>query len=163
MNCPFESSSASNQSAGNATADRTTSSTNDVELTPASPPAAPTGDTAANGTTGDTATTDEVDLFGKCNLSSLPKPVMTLLNVIGWSVWVLLPFVGTLLIVIWISEKDAIRTRDDELYKNALAVFVVALLNLMVFYQKFIDSVCKQCCESKKKDVPDKKEEPAEV
>lgn len=161
MNCKSsessESSPSSNQNIENGSQARTTSSpTNDVELTPTSPA------TAAPTANGDTATTDDdVELFGKCNLSSLPKPVMTILNVVGWSVWVLLPFVGTLLIVIWISEKDAIRTRDDELYKSALTVFVVALLNLMVFYQKFFDSVCEHCCGSKKKGKNE--EEAAEV
>lgn len=151
-----ESSPSSNQNIENGSQARTTSSpTNDVELTPTSPA------TAAPTANGDTATTDDEELFGKCNLSSFPKPVLTLLNVVGWSVWVLLPFVGTLLIVIWISGKDAIRTKDDELYKSALTVFVVALLNLMVFYQKFFDSVWERCCGSKKKEKNE--EEAAEV
>ncbi|KAG4065129.1 hypothetical protein HA402_007526 [Bradysia odoriphaga] len=138
-----------NQNAGNTTENRTTSPTNDVELTPP----------ATNAAT-EPATTDDddADLFAKCNLKNMPKPLMTLLNVIGWSVWVLLPFVGTLLIVIWIGENEAIRTRDDDLYRSALTVFVVALLNLMVFYQKFIDSVFQRCCGTKKKEK--KEEEP---
>lgn len=84
--------------------------------------------------------------LSKFSLKNLPKPVVTILNVLGWTVWVFLPLVGTLFITIWIYETDAIRTHDDQLYSSALTVFVCALLNLMVFYQQFIDSVCKFVC-----------------
>lgn len=88
--------------------------------------------------------------------TNLPKPVTTILNFTGWAVWVFLPFLGTLLITIWIYKTDAIRTADDQLYKSSLTLFICALLNLMVYYQKFIDSVFRKLCNSNSK--KDKKE-----
>lgn len=137
LNCQSEdSSSGTSPKPENATETQPTLRTNDTELTPA-----PT-------TVAETSNDDSADLFGKFNL---PKPLLMVLNVVGWSVWVLLPFIGTLLMVIWISDKEAIRTRDDTLYSSALTVYVVAVLNLMVYFQKFIDSVTEYCFGSKKK------------
>lgn len=88
-----------------------------------------------------------IDKLNKFNLKNLPEPAATILNLLGWTFWVFLPLIGTLLITVWLYEKDAIRTQNDKLYPAALAVFVCALLNLMVYSQKFIDSVCKFVCQ----------------
>lgn len=100
-------------------------------------------DTTTTATTADKPTTDPLS---KLDLKNLPKPAVTMLNVLGWVVWVFLPLIGTFLITIWIYKTDAIRTTYDKLYSSALTLFVCALLNFMVFLQKFIDSVCKFVC-----------------
>lgn len=100
--------------------------------------------TTATATKSNKTTSDPLSKF---NLKNLPKPVLTILNIVGWVVWVFLPMIGTLLIMIWLCKTDAIRTIHDELYSSALTLFIVALLNFMVFLQKFIDSVCKYACE----------------
>lgn len=100
-----------------------------------------------------------IDKLNNFNIKNLPKPATTILNLLGWTLWVFLPLIGTILMTVWLYKTDAIRTHNDKFYSAALAVFVCALLNLMVYLQKFIDSVWKFVCGTKsdKKNVDEGK------
>jgi len=72
----------------------------------------------------------------------IPSKLHKWMNAIGWIFWVLSPFLATLFIVVSLYRSDAIRTPNDLLFNSALSLFVIALFNLMVFFQKFMNSVC---------------------
>lgn len=59
-----------------------------------------------------------------------------------WILWVVCPFVATLYITVSLYKHDAVRTANDDLFKSGLAVFITALLNLMVYFQQFMKSIC---------------------
>lgn len=78
------------------------------------------------------------------SVKSEPEPSKSkkCINVLAWILWVLSPFLGTLYIVTSLYRFDAIRTRNIDLYNPALAFFVIALFNLMVYFQQFVNSLC---------------------
>jgi len=73
---------------------------------------------------------------------NVPSKFHIWLDALGWILWVLSPFLATLFVTISLYSTDAIRTRYDELYNPALALFIFGLFNLMVYFQKFMNSVC---------------------
>lgn len=85
---------------------------------------------------------DQPKSANKYDVENVPSKLHTLLNVLGWSLWVLGPFVATLFITISLYKHDAIRTRNNDLFNAALALFIIALFNLMVYFQKFMNSIC---------------------
>lgn len=129
----------------NATDNRTTTTpaTNDLNGTAAANGNEDTNEANATATTAGTEEPTTAVSMSKFNLKNLPTTVATALNVLGWTVWVFLPLMATFSITILIYKTGAIRTIHDNLYRYALTLFVCALLNLMVFLQKFVDSVCK--------------------
>lgn len=78
----------------------------------------------------------------KYDIQNVPSKLHCLLNTIGWIVWVAGPFGATLYIVITLYKHDGIRTRNDDLFSSALVLYIIALLNLMVYFQKFLNSLC---------------------
>lgn len=74
--------------------------------------------------------------------SVVPTKLHWILNALGWILWVVAPFIATLYIVIALYKYDAIRTRNDDLFGAALALFIIGLFNLMVYFQKFVNSIC---------------------
>lgn len=78
----------------------------------------------------------------KYDVENVPSKLHAWLNTLGWILWVLGPFLATLFITISLYKYDAIRTRNNDLFNSALALFIIALFNLMVYFQKFMNSVC---------------------
>jgi len=72
----------------------------------------------------------------------VPSKLHKWMNAFGWIFWVLSPFLATLFIIVSLYRADAIRTQNDSLFNSALSLFIIALFNLMVFFQKFMNSVC---------------------
>ncbi|XP_037030950.1 uncharacterized protein LOC119070630 [Bradysia coprophila] len=85
---------------------------------------------------------DQPTTASKYDVENVPSKLHVWLNAFGWILWVVGPFVATLYIVIVLYKYDAIRTRNDDLFGSALVLFVIALFNLMVYFQKFINSLC---------------------
>lgn len=78
----------------------------------------------------------------KYDVENVPSKSHKWLDALGWILWVLGPFVATLFIIISLYKNNAIRTSNDQLFNAALALFIIALFNLMVYFQKFMNSVC---------------------
>lgn len=114
----------------NATDNRTTTTpaTNDLNGTAA---ANGNEDTNEANATATTAGTEEPTTAANLIWKIYQRPLQPL--------WMCFRFSITILIY----KTGAIRTIHDNLYRYALTLFVCALLNLMVFLQKFVDSVCK--------------------
>ncbi|KAJ6647346.1 hypothetical protein Bhyg_02568 [Pseudolycoriella hygida] len=90
----------------------------------------------------ETPTTPPKSNSKKYDVEKMPSKLQFWLNTFGWTLWVLGPFLATLFINISMYRSDAIRSRNDDLFNPALALFVIALFNLMVYFQKFMDSIC---------------------
>lgn len=102
-----------------------------------------------NGDTEHTETTtinvdpdDRPKSTNKYDVENVPSKLHMWLDSLGWILWVLGPFLATLFITISLYKYDAIRTRNNELFNSALALFIIALFNLMVYFQKFVNSIC---------------------
>lgn len=96
----------------------------------------------AETTTINVETNDRPKYVTKYDVQTEPSKLHKLFDALGWILWVLGPFVATLFITISLYKNNAIRTNNDQLFNAALALFVIALFNLMVYFQKFLNSVC---------------------
>lgn len=85
---------------------------------------------------------DRTRSTNKYEVHNEPSKLHFWLNSLGWVLLVLGPFLATLYITIALYKYDAIRTRSDELFNSALALYIIALFNLMVYFQKFMNSIC---------------------
>lgn len=85
---------------------------------------------------------DSPKATNRYDIKNVPSKLRTWLDVLHWILWVFGPFIGTLFITVALYRFNAIRTRNNELFNSALALFIIALFNLMVYFQQFMNSIC---------------------